>query len=268
VSATLEQTRRLGVLTETVHAVVYFAPEPQERYAALGLRGFWRGYFASRASALGPVDADLVTVLFGGFAPEMVARAIPQVWDVATPADVRTARLEGATAALRRLLAGADLDDDVRIAGDLLGRCIEVLPLAGRPMAAAVAALDRPLDALAALWLDCTVLREHRGDAHLEATAAAGLRWPAPHLLKGELADPRLQEYRGWDDATWQRAAAQVAGRDPEELERRTHELAAPAYDVLSAAEIEELTAALSPVAQRAAAELPYPNAMGVARPA
>lgn len=41
--------------TETLHAVVSFAPEPQAAYASLGLRGYWRGYFASRSSALGPV---------------------------------------------------------------------------------------------------------------------------------------------------------------------------------------------------------------------
>lgn len=32
--------RRLGQLTETLHAVVYFAPEPSEGYASLGLRGY------------------------------------------------------------------------------------------------------------------------------------------------------------------------------------------------------------------------------------
>jgi hypothetical protein len=33
----LNEVRRLGVLSERIHAVVYFAPEPQQRYAALGL---------------------------------------------------------------------------------------------------------------------------------------------------------------------------------------------------------------------------------------
>ncbi len=71
--------RQLGQLIETVHAVVYFAPEPRERYSNLGLRGYWRGYFASRAAALGAVGPEIVTALFAGFAPAMVARAIPSV---------------------------------------------------------------------------------------------------------------------------------------------------------------------------------------------
>ncbi len=100
----LELVRRLGVLVESVHAVVYFAPEPQAAYAELGLRGYWRGYFASRAAPLGPAGPELVTALFGGFAPATVARAVPQVWSVAKPQQVRAARLSGAVAALRRLL--------------------------------------------------------------------------------------------------------------------------------------------------------------------
>lgn len=35
--------RRLGMLVESIHAVVYFAPEPQAAYGELGLTGYWRG---------------------------------------------------------------------------------------------------------------------------------------------------------------------------------------------------------------------------------
>ena len=72
VAESLDVVRRLGVLVESVHAVVYFALEPQAGYAELGLRGYWRGYFANRSAPLGPVGPALVTALFDGFAPEMV----------------------------------------------------------------------------------------------------------------------------------------------------------------------------------------------------
>jgi len=75
--------RRLGVLVESIHAVVYFAPEPQSAYAQLGLKGYWRGYFASRAAPLGATGPQLVTALFAGFSPAMVARALPEVWTIA-----------------------------------------------------------------------------------------------------------------------------------------------------------------------------------------
>lgn len=260
----LTHVRRIGALNETIHDIVYFAAEPAERYAALGLRGYWRGYFASRASALGPVGPDLVAMLFGGFAPRMVERAIPEVWDIVSPGDVRSARLEGATVALRRVLGDADLESAIEAAGALTGRCIDLLPLAGRPMAAALAALERPPDPLAALWLDCSVLREHRGDAHLEAVAEAGLRWPTPHLIDRDGVDPRLQEFRGWTDEEWQSAAEQAKGSSAEAIERRTDELAAPAYDPLSESERAELIEALTPIAKCVAPELPYPNPIGL----
>ena len=262
----LAGVRRLGVLVETVHAVVYFAPEPQAAYAALGLRGYWRGYFASRAAPLGAVGPELVTAVFGGFAPAMVARALPEVWSTAAPEQVRRARQEGATAALRRLL-GDGHDEPVAAARRLTRRCVEALELPGRPMAAAQAALPRPDDPLGALWHDATVLREHRGDGHLAALLAEGLRWPEPHLLQGSAVDARQQEHRGWDDDAWQRAAERVRGRDLRVVEERTDALAAPAYAVLDADGVAALRRHLEPVARACSAALPYPNAMGAPRP-
>jgi hypothetical protein len=258
--------RRLGILVESIHAVVYFAPEPQAAYAALGLRGYWRGYFASRAAALGPASPQLVTALFGGFAPAMVARAVPEVWTIAAPEQIRAARLAGAGTALARLFAD-DLLPTVKAAAELTHRCIRALPLPGRPMAAAQVALPRPVEPVSALWHDCTVLREFRGDAHLTAVAASGLVWPEPHLLQGPRVDARQQEYRGWDDETWRRAGERVRGRDPGPLEALTDTLAAPGFDPLSGSEQVALVRLLEPLAGRAGALLPYPNAMGLPRP-
>ncbi len=258
--------RRLGVLVESVHAVVYFAPEALAAYAELGLRGYWRGYFASRAAPLGAAGPELVTALFGGFAPTMVSRAVPQVWSVASPPQVQAARAAGATAALRRLLGEHRLPA-VAAAAELTGRCVRALPLPGRPMAAAQAALLRPDDPLAALWHDCTVLREHRGDGHLASVTVAGLVWPEPHLLQGDRVDAQQQQHRGWDDQTRRAAAERVHGRDMCEVEVVTDRLAAPAYSALDRAEGVELGQILEPLALAASSQWPYPNAMGLPRP-
>lgn len=255
--------RRLGWLTETVHAVVYFAPEPRVAYEQLGLRGFWRGYFAGRCAALGPVGPDLAAAVLGGFAPTMVARAIPEVWQIATPAEVLTARTRAATAALGRLLP-PDSADQVVTAAELTNRCIKALDVPGRPMAAAHRQVARPADPLGALWHDVTVLREHRGDGHLIALAAAGLVWPEPHLLIVDRLDPAQQAHRGWTDEQWTVAASRIHHHDLAAIDDATDRLAAAAYDILTPQERAALATALLPLAAAAAAQLPYPNAMGL----
>ena len=259
----LDVIRRLGLLTETIHDLVYFSPEPQAAYADLGLRGYWRGYFASRAAPLGRAGPELVTALFAGFAPAMVARALPHVWSITSPEQASSARLAGATAALRRLVPG-ELGPSIAAAAELTDRCVQALPLPGRPMAAALTGLERPSDPLAALWHDCTVLREHRGDGHLIAVAAEGLLWPEPHLLKGSRPGLDLQKLRGWDDKTWTAAAERVRRHGAAELETTTDILAAPAYRVLSAGEQDELLRLLQPLATSAATEVPQPNPVGL----
>ena len=96
--------RRMWRALETLHMTVYFAPEPREAYRRAGLRGGWMGYFASRSAAMGPVPAEVVMATFYNFHPRMVRRAIPDAWGFAAPERVLAARVEGADAALRRLL--------------------------------------------------------------------------------------------------------------------------------------------------------------------
>src|SRR5215471_19794631 len=104
---TASQTaRRMWTLFEPVHDVTYFASEARAAFEAAGLRGFWRGYFAGRSAPLGRISAAPVTASFYTFAPAMVSRALPAVWDVASPQDALRAREAGAVAALSRMLAG------------------------------------------------------------------------------------------------------------------------------------------------------------------
>jgi len=83
---TASQTaRRMWTLFESVHAVTYFAAEGRAAFEAAGIRGFWRGYFAGRSEPLGRVSAAPVAASFYTFAPAMVSRALPAVWDMVTP---------------------------------------------------------------------------------------------------------------------------------------------------------------------------------------
>ena len=60
----LSSARAAWRVLEPYYAMIYFAPEAREAYAAAGLKGFWMGYFASRVAPLGAVPASVVTATF------------------------------------------------------------------------------------------------------------------------------------------------------------------------------------------------------------
>ena len=68
--------RAMWKVLEPYHAMIYFAPEARAAYSEAGLKGYWMGYFASRAAAMGPVGPEVVAATFYNFHPRMVARAI------------------------------------------------------------------------------------------------------------------------------------------------------------------------------------------------
>ncbi len=170
--------RRAWQRVEPLHAVTYFAPETRAATDALGLRGGWMSYFGCRAAPLGPVPAAVVTAVFHGFHPTMVARAIPDAWRAASPEQLLQTRLTAVDAAYRRLF-GEDADGvagpEVARAAELAAAAAGAVSTAGRPLAAANAALRPPTERHLALWQAVTVLREHRGDGHVTALVAAGV---------------------------------------------------------------------------------------------
>src|SRR5271155_1515897 len=157
----------MWTLFEPIHAVTYFAPEARAAFEEAGLRGYWRGYFAGRAAPLGPAEAAVGTASFFNFSPAFVGRAVPAVWELITPQDALAARLAGAVAALRVLLAGREAE--AAQTADLLWLAIAELDFSGRVLAAANAALPVPdgeSAGLARLWPAATLLPELRGGRH------------------------------------------------------------------------------------------------------
>jgi hypothetical protein len=274
--------RRMWTLFEPVHVVTYFSAEARAGFEAAGLRGFWRGYFAGRAAPLGPATAAPVTASFFTFAPAMVARALPGVWDLVTPADALAARTAGAVAALRRLLGESPAG--LAATADALLRVTDGLDCAGRVLAAANAALPAPAEPAARLWHAATLLREHRGDGHFASLVAADLDGCEALVLRAglDLSRAQLQPLRGWTDEEWDRAAARLAERGwlgedgtvtpaglgaRQAAEDATDRAAARPWARLGAAATDDLAGLLAPVARACAAELPFPNPVGVPAP-
>jgi hypothetical protein len=277
--------RRMWILFEPVHVVSYFSAEARAAFEDAGLRGFWRGYFAGRAAPLGRAGAAPVTASFFTFAPPMVARALPGVWDLITPEDALTVRSAGAVAALRRLLG--ERADGVAAAADLLLRAADGLDCSGRVLAAANAALPVTGDGepLARLWQAATLLREHRGDGHFAALVAAGIDGCEALVLRSgqDLSREQLQPVRGWTDGEWDEAAARLAARGwlgedgrvtpagavaRQAVEDATDLAAARPWARLGPEATGELAVLLAPIAAACAAVLPFPNPVGVPAPA
>ncbi|MCO5995199.1 SCO6745 family protein [Actinoallomurus rhizosphaericola] len=274
-------------LIECCHAFVYFVPETRDAYAEAGLTGFWRGYFASRAAALGTAPAEVVAAAFHNFAPRMVARAFPDVWHRSSPEAVLAARTAVADRALRRL--AGDLIDGPAVAeaAALAGRAVEATPVAGRVLFAAHAALPRPDEPHLALWHAVTALREFRGDGHVAALLTAGLDGCEANVLAGALGltPPAQRDHRGWTEEEWAAAAGRLRARgllgddgaptpegraERETIEDVTDRLARPPLDALGPDGAALLTGLLRPLA-RAIVDgggIPFPNAMAMPRPA
>jgi hypothetical protein len=274
--------RSMWTLFEPVHSVTYFAPEARAATEDAGLRGFWRGYFAGRSAPLGPAAAAVVGASFFTFSPAMVARAVPGIWELISPADALRARLAGAVSALRPLLTG--LDSEVNTAADLLSRAAGELDCAGRVLAAANAALPLPEDPAGRLWQAATVLREHRGDGHFAAVATADIDGCEVLVLRCGLDMRRedVQPIRGWSDEQWDAARARLAGRgwtSPDgaltpagraahaAVEKVTDQAAARPWARLGPAAVTDLAEVLTPIAQACARVVPYPSPIGVPAP-
>ncbi len=276
----------MWTLFEPIHAVTYFTPEGRSAYEQAGLRGFWRGYFAGRAAPLGAAGPAVVAASFFNFAPAFVARAIPGVWELITPQEVLRVRLAGATSALGRLLAGQEAQ--AAAAAGLLWRAIGELDFSGRVLASANAALPVPGDGdgggLAGLWQAATLLREHRGDGHFAALAAADVDGCEAVVLRCALDLRRedMQPVRGWTDKAWDDAMSRLAARGWVAADgtltsagREAHAAAEDATDRaasrpwarLGPEATAEIAAALTPLARACATVLPYPSPIGLPAP-
>jgi hypothetical protein len=278
--------RTLWTAIEPLHDVTYFAPECLEAMRGLGMRGFWMGYFAGRVAPLGPLPAAPVEAMCYSFPSWLVARAIPDAWQYASPAAALSAKLSGAAAALRAHVPPSIHDTFGELAS-LLWPAVEGCRFEGRPLAAGWASVERPSDPVVSAWLAATVLREHRGDGHVMACVAAGLRGldaSVTHVATGAYPRAMIQPARGWTDPDWadsqQRLQARglldSAGRLTEagtslrrDVEAMTDRLAAGPAEHLGEAGVHAAAALAAPISRSLMDEgvVPVSNPVGVPRP-
>jgi hypothetical protein len=259
--------RRMFELVEPIGVVPYSADEPNEAMFALGFTNYWDTYFAGRAAPLGLVPAEVVDALFYNFAPGEVARHIPKVWHTTTPEAAIAARQKGCVKALRRILGDHVDSRAFARAAELLLKAATSAPFEGRPMYAALRAIPIPDDVVARLFHAASLLREHRGDGHIAALMIEGVGGLEAHVLFAlDMGTPAEKFGRIHHLPAAQLAAVIDGMRDrsligddgwlsepgravKQRVEAYTDDLAALPYESLEPDELDELVAALEPLA-------------------
>ncbi|MGI5409080.1 SCO6745 family protein [Streptomyces chartreusis] len=281
------RVRQLWHLLEPLHAVLYYAPEAFEEAAELGYatEERWPSYFPYRAAPLGAAGAESVASAFYSFSPRMVAEHIDPAWKIAGPEAVLRARVRGIDRAYRAIFGDRVNSVELAELAALVRRAAEAANTAGRPLAAANAALDWPEAPHLQLWHAATILREHRGDGHIAALMVAGLD-PVEALVSfaaiGAASVERF-ESRGWSAGEWESArdrlaarglvdadgAATDAGRELRgTVEEHTDQLAAAPWQSLTGAEVDRLVELLGEfwVAVLSSGLLPSETTLGIGK--
>jgi hypothetical protein len=279
-----ELARRAWRTLEPYHAMVYFVPEARNAFKDLGLKGYWMGYFASRAAPLGAAKAAVITALFYNFQARMVKRAIPDAWQYADPARVLETRYSIADSALRRLLGTSITSTEMVEAATLAKQAVEGCSIEGRTLFAAYTDLPWPTEPHLVLWHAATLLREFRGDGHVATLLAHSIDGCEAHILQiaaGNTTRALLQPSRGWSDEEWEAALSRLRTRGlidqtdqfteqgillHQHIEDATDRLAAPPWNHLGQEQVYRLLSLVQPLRDKIVegGGVPIPNPVGL----
>ncbi|GAA4896849.1 SCO6745 family protein [Actinomycetospora straminea] len=213
-SAPATPARRLRDAVEPLAMVTVWSDPAAEESGAAGL-DFLGGYVGGRASVLGDVDGAVVAAAFAVFEPGLVGGLWDQARATCPVADLRALRERAGATALRTVLADvgeADVDGVV----ETLRTGLDGADLMGRPLFAGMSRLPWPTETHGRLWHAVTLLREHRGDAHVAACVAAGLDAVEANVLTELWVGFDLLEYtstRGWSTEAMDAGIARLRER-------------------------------------------------------
>ena len=205
--------RACWAAAEPFAVAAFFSPEARAAMRDAGLPSI-SSYVVLRAAPLGATHPAVVTAVFRSF-PRSTFDILPVAWTRLSPEDAVRRTHEVVTGWCEA--AFPDRPAPVR-AADELAALVAAVDTAGRPLAAANQAVEPPAEPWARLWRALTVLREHRGDAHVAALVAADLGLVESEVLTAAWAGDRvdvamLRRTRRIDDAAWTAGAAALTAR-------------------------------------------------------
>ncbi|MDO9486252.1 MAG: hypothetical protein Q7K25_09365 [Actinomycetota bacterium] len=171
----------------------YFTPETLGRGRELGLNGL-QFYFIGRGGPLGNVESPVVVSAFGYFAPTFVKKFWTSAQAILAPRDGGREFME-----CSRQFGRLHLSQTEGLAAfcDAAQQVIESIDPISLPLYAAVSCEPYAEDLPARAMQYLTVLREHRGSAHLLAIVAAGLDPRVADVINS----PDNYKIHGWDQS-------------------------------------------------------------------
>jgi len=167
-----EVSRRLRARADGVVAELWFMPESQTGYPALGISGP-AGTFGGRTGPLGPLPGAAAAALLVPLNPAFTAPAVDEAWAATTPTELLALRERTATGYLAEII-GPEPEGLPR-AAELARRAADAGPVEGHPLAAAHGTRGWSDDPLVDVWRACERIRERRHESHRNAWTAAGL---------------------------------------------------------------------------------------------
>jgi hypothetical protein len=214
--ANVRAVRTLARLCGTFHNITYYAPEVAAAFKEVGVPRYWHAYFGYRSAPMGQVPAAVVTACFYNFSPARVGAAIPSVWEHMTPNVAMDIRDASVSLALQRVLGDGVAGAALMTAARLTRTGMEGCDVVGRPLFAAHADLSWPDQPHMQLHHACTLWREHRGDGHNIALAAAEIDGLECHVLfaaTGATNARVIEKLRGWTADEWGAARLRLVSR-------------------------------------------------------
>lgn len=262
----IEETKRLGRLTQSLIGWIFWDPGAERRYEALGVPGRL-GYVGTRAAPLASAGDDAVIAAFSTIHPNIVRAGLAAVRKTTTFEAMWAARNEAIVEGLRTHLTDAQCDA-LAAQDEALWRAVEACPLSGRTFFGAHLAMERPKDALLSAWNAASNEREWRADTHMAILVHENLDAVEASILHSAwMGYPHdwVPRSRGWQDDSLAAGFASLESKGladakagavnergialREEIEQRTDELGSIPWAALGREATSAIADALEPIA-------------------
>ena len=237
--AMLEAARETGAAAGEAVGLFMLHPETFAGSVAAGYQNPLAGYVAGRGGVLGEATGTTVAAVFAIFEPNMLAALWTEGVAVRGAAGAAEVYWEQMAGFGRKYLAGAEgLDRLAQSAGKIIASA----PTVGLPLYAGWRLMPPADDAPARALQLLHVLRELRGETHLNALSVSGITPVEAHMLH---ADENYTRMFGWPGPFADGADKRERYDEVEAAtNRRMAEIFAEALDADEAAELARLSTA------------------------